>query len=101
MEEKRPLTRHESDGESRHDRVRRGAPGRVDREAAAGPEGWVRAAQELPLARLEVDEIVARAVADAEFRTALIADLRRRSKRRATRPTARVAFLRERLPDLR
>lgn len=39
------------------------------------PEGWVRAAQELPLARRGLDEIVARAVADDEFRKALIADL--------------------------
>jgi hypothetical protein len=39
------------------------------------PEAWVRAAQELPLARTELDEIVARAEADAEFRQALIADL--------------------------
>ena len=37
------------------------------------PEAWVRAAQELPFARM--DEIVARAEADAEFRAALIADL--------------------------
>ncbi len=39
------------------------------------PEGWVRAAQELPSARSELDEIVARAEADAAFREALIADL--------------------------
>jgi hypothetical protein len=39
------------------------------------PEGWVRAAQELPLTRHELDEIVARAEADARFREALIADL--------------------------
>jgi hypothetical protein len=39
------------------------------------PEGWVKAAQELPLARRSFDEIVARAEADAEFRAALIADL--------------------------
>jgi hypothetical protein len=39
------------------------------------PEAWVRAAQELPLARTEIDAIVARAEADAEFRRALIADL--------------------------
>jgi hypothetical protein len=39
------------------------------------PEGWVRAAQELPLARTELDEIVARAEADAEFRRRLVADL--------------------------
>ena len=39
------------------------------------PEGWVRAAQELPFARREFDAIVARAETDAEFRRALIADL--------------------------
>ncbi|MBA2643494.1 MAG: hypothetical protein H0U82_11290 [Actinobacteria bacterium] len=39
------------------------------------PEGWLRAAQELPAARRSLDEIVARAEADLEFRTALIADL--------------------------
>ena len=39
------------------------------------PEAWVRAAQELPGARTELDEIVARAEADAQFRRALIADL--------------------------
>ena len=39
------------------------------------PEAWVRAAQELPLARVELDEIVARAEADAEFRERLVADL--------------------------
>jgi hypothetical protein len=39
------------------------------------PEGWIRAAQELPGSRRELDEIVARAEADARFREALIADL--------------------------
>jgi hypothetical protein len=39
------------------------------------PEAWVRAAQEMPVARTEINEIVARAEADAEFRQALIADL--------------------------
>jgi hypothetical protein len=39
------------------------------------PEGWVRAAQELPGARQTFDEIVERAEADRAFRTALIADL--------------------------
>jgi hypothetical protein len=39
------------------------------------PEAWVRAAQELPLARSEFDGIVARAEADTEFRQALVADL--------------------------
>src|SRR4026207_540552 len=35
------------------------------------PEGWVRAAQELPRSRRALDDIVARAVADQEFRQAL------------------------------
>ena len=39
------------------------------------PEGWVKAAQELPLARRGLDEIVARAEADAQFRAQLVADL--------------------------
>jgi len=41
------------------------------------PEGWVRAAQELPRSRAELDDIVARAVADEGFRRALIDDLER------------------------
>jgi hypothetical protein len=41
------------------------------------PEGWVRAAQELPRSRAELDDIVARAVADEAFRLALIDDLER------------------------
>ena len=39
------------------------------------PEGWVRAAQELPQARREIDEIAERAQRDAEFRAAVEADL--------------------------
>ena len=39
------------------------------------PRGWVEAAQELPLARPELDRIVARAEADARFRELLIQDL--------------------------
>jgi hypothetical protein len=39
------------------------------------PEGWVQAAQELPSARRGLDEIIARAEADAQFRQALIANL--------------------------
>ena len=57
--------------------------GRYDEERLAellgllrpAPEGWVRAAQELPVVRRELDDIVARAEADAAFREALIADL--------------------------
>jgi hypothetical protein len=39
------------------------------------PRAWVQAARELPFARRSLDEIVARAEADAEFRKALIEDL--------------------------
>jgi hypothetical protein len=39
------------------------------------PEGWVKAAQQLPRARAEIDEIVARAEADQKFRAAVLADL--------------------------
>ena len=39
------------------------------------PIGWVQAAQELPEARRQIDEIVERARQDAEFRVRLIADL--------------------------
>ena len=49
--------------------------GELLRALPPAPEGWVKAAQELPGARAQLDDIVARAVADAEFRRALIADL--------------------------
>ena len=39
------------------------------------PRGWVEAAQELPLARTQLDGLVARAEADAAFRTQVLADL--------------------------
>jgi hypothetical protein len=45
------------------------------RSLPPAPQGWVQAAQELPLARRGLDEIVERAQADAQFRTSLIADL--------------------------
>jgi hypothetical protein len=48
---------------------------RLIRALPPAPAGWVRAAQELPLARVGLDEIVARAEADAEFRARLVADL--------------------------
>jgi hypothetical protein len=49
--------------------------GELIRALPPAPEGWVKAAQELPRVRRELDDIVERAVADAEFRKALIADL--------------------------
>ena len=39
------------------------------------PRAWVQAAQELPLARQQVDSLVARAEADAAFRAQVLADL--------------------------
>jgi len=57
---------------SRYDETR---IGELLRRLPPAPEGWVRAAQELPLARLGLDELVLRAEADAEFRGRLIADL--------------------------
>jgi hypothetical protein len=41
----------------------------------AAPQAWVKAAQEIPLARRGLDDIVERARADQAFREALIADL--------------------------
>jgi hypothetical protein len=49
--------------------------GQLLRVLPPAPPGWVRAAQELPAARASLDEIVARAEADLEFRNALVADL--------------------------
>jgi hypothetical protein len=39
------------------------------------PRAWVQAAQELPVERRDLDEIVERARADAEFRARLFTDL--------------------------
>jgi hypothetical protein len=48
---------------------------RLLRALPPAPQAWVRAAQELPAARADFDQIVARAEADAEFRARLVADL--------------------------
>ena len=64
------------------------------------PQGWVKAAQELPRVRAELDDIVARAVADAEFRRALIADLEDALKSEGYEPEAiPLDELRRRLDD--
>lgn len=54
------------------------------------PEGWVRAAQELPLARRTLDEIVARAERDLAFRDALVADLEEALQREGYDPEVRL-----------
>lgn len=51
--------------------------GRLLRLLPPAPEAWVRAAQELPAARVALDELVARAEQDAAFRRQLEADLER------------------------
>jgi len=48
---------------------------RLIRALPPAPEGWVRAAQELPFVQGELDEIVGRAEADAAFRERLVSDL--------------------------
>ena len=64
------------------------------------PLGWVQAAQELPLARRALDEIVARAEEDLAFREALVADLERALEREGYEPDHRlVEELRARLTD--
>jgi hypothetical protein len=64
------------------------------------PAGWVRAAQELPAARRSLDTIVERAVADAEYRRRVIADLEAAlADEGLAADPALVALLRERLVD--
>ena len=54
------------------------------------PVGWVAAAQELPSARRTIDDIVARAEADAAFRNALVADLEQALAAEGYEPDRRV-----------
>ena len=49
--------------------------GELLRRLPAAPAGWVQAAQELPTARAALDDLVARAEADAELRRRILADL--------------------------
>jgi hypothetical protein len=51
------------------------------------PTAWVSAAQELPAARRDIEGIVARAEADAEFRKVLIADLEGALQAEGVEPT--------------
>jgi hypothetical protein len=64
------------------------------------PAGWVEAAQELPLARRTLDDIVSRAEADAAFRKALVADLESALAAEGFEPTRPLLdAIRERLAD--
>jgi hypothetical protein len=49
--------------------------GELLRQLRPPPRGWVEAAKELPRARRILDDIVARAEADLEYRRAVLADL--------------------------
>lgn len=49
--------------------------GELLRTLPSAPVAWLRAAQELPLALRDLDEIVRRAEADAAFRARLTQDL--------------------------
>jgi hypothetical protein len=63
----------------------------------AAPPAWIEAAQELPKARRELDDLVARAEADAEFRARVLADLEAAIVAEGVAPTAPIlAALRER-----
>ena len=54
------------------------------------PEGWVRAAQELPRARAEIASLVARAEEDAALRAAVVADLESALAAEGIQPTPSV-----------
>jgi hypothetical protein len=54
------------------------------------PQGWVQAAQELPAAKRGLDQLVARAEADADFRAALLADLETALQAEGVEPQPRV-----------
>jgi len=54
------------------------------------PEAWVHAAQELPSARRGLDQLVARAEADAAFRAQLLADLEQALEAEGVEPQPRV-----------
>jgi hypothetical protein len=49
--------------------------GRLIAGLPPAPDGWIRAAQELPAARRGIDDIVDRAVADAAYRARVVANL--------------------------
>jgi hypothetical protein len=54
------------------------------------PEAWVCAAQELPVALRGLDELVARAEADAAFRVQVLADLEQALQAEGIDPEPRV-----------
>ena len=74
--------------------------GRLIGLLASPPDGWVAAAQEIPVLRRSLDQILARAEADAAFRPVLIADLEAALAEAGHEPDPRlVRVLRELLAD--
>jgi len=72
--------------------------GALLRRLPAVPEGWIRAAQELPAARAALDGLVARAEADAALRARVLADLEAALAAEGIEPTSPLlAELRTRL----
>jgi hypothetical protein len=75
--------------------------GRLIAALPPAPDGWVRAAQELPAARRGIDTILERAVADAAYRERVVADLESALAEVGVEPTAPVlAELRERFRSI-
>jgi hypothetical protein len=60
------------------------------RRLPPAPEGWVRAAQQLPLARREIDDLVRRSEEDAAFRARVVADLEAALRLEGVEPEAAV-----------
>jgi hypothetical protein len=72
--------------------------GELRRRLPPAPQGWVEAAQELPAARAALDELVARAEADAELRRRILNDLEAALAAEGVEPSsALLAELRARL----
>ena len=68
------------------------------RTLPAPPQAWVKAAQEIPLARKGLDDIVERAREDQAFRDALIADLETALEARRLRDESGAGRSRSRAP---
>jgi hypothetical protein len=64
--------------------------GRLIAALPPAPAGWVKAAQELPLARRELDDLIVRAQADAHLRARLLADLESTLSEAGIEPTRRI-----------
>ena len=64
------------------------------------PAGWTEAAQALPVARAQIDSIVARAEADAAYREQVIADLEQALTDAGQEPTPRAVDALRRSLDL-